>query len=231
MKRHFEELEDELKYRLLHMGSLVEEMIHWAVYSLLERTTDSLGKVHESEKEVNRLHIEIDDRCLKLLALYQPTAADLRFVMGATKINSDLERIGDQAVNIAQTTAHLLRQPQLEKKLFDIPRMAELAKRMVKDSLDAYVKRDVDLANSVVQRDEEEDQLKSEAFTVLMHLMQSDSSTIQRALSLILISRNLERIADHATNIAEDVIFMVLGKDIRHHAIDDAPQTASATIQ
>jgi phosphate transport system protein len=216
MKRHFEELEDELKYRLLHMGSLVEEMIHWAVYALLERTTDSLAKVHESEREVNRLHIEIDDRCLKLLALYQPAAADLRFVIGATKINSDLERIGDQAVNIAQTTAHLLKQPQLEKKLFDIPRMAELAKRMVKDSLDAYVKRDVELANSVVQRDAEEDQLKSEAFTVLMHLMQSDSSTVQRALSLILISRNLERIADHATNIAEDVIFMVLGKDIRH---------------
>jgi phosphate transport system protein len=231
MKRHFEELEDELKYRLLHMGSLVEEMIHWAVYSLIERTGESLEKVHEHEKEVNRLHIEIDDRCLKLLALYQPAAADLRFVMGAIKINSDLERIGDQAVNIAQTTAHVLQHPQLEKKLFDIPRMAELAKRMVKDSLDAYVKRDVDLANTVVQRDEEEDRLKSEAFTVLMHLMQSDSSTIQRAFSLILISRNLERIADHATNIAEDVIFMVLGKDIRHHLTDDTSEPAATDAQ
>ncbi len=220
MKRHFEELEEELKYRLLHMGSLVEEMIHMAVLSLLERSDKPLQKVHENEKEVNQLHIEIDDRCLKLLALYQPAAADLRFIVGALKINSDLERIGDQAVNIAQTSALLLNQPQLEKKLFDIPRMAELAKRMVKDSLDAYVKRDVDLARLVVSRDAEEDKLKSEAFHELMHLMQSDSSTINRALSLILISRNLERIADHSTNIAEDVIFMVLGKDIRHHVGD-----------
>ena len=118
---HFEELEDELKYRLLHMGSLVEEMIHWAVYSLLERTTDSLEKVHESEKEVNRLHIEIDDRCLKLLALYQPAAADLRFVIGATKINSDLERIGDQAVNIAQTTAAFAPAAATREKTFRHP--------------------------------------------------------------------------------------------------------------
>ena len=199
------------------MGSLVEEMIHLAVFGLLERNKEPLLKVHENEKEVNRLHIEIDDRCLKMLALYQPASADLRFIVGALKINSDLERIGDQAVNISQTTAIFLGHPQLEKKLFDIPRMAELAKRMVKDSLDAYVKKDVELARSVVQRDAEEDKLKSEAFHELMHLMQSDSSTIQRALSLILISRNLERIADHATNIAEDVIFMVLGKDIRHH--------------
>jgi phosphate transport system protein len=223
VKRHFEEVEEELKYRLLHMGSLVEEMIHLAVLSLLERNQETLKKVFENEREVNQLHIEIDDRCLKLLALFQPTAADLRFIMGAIKINSDLERIGDQAVNVSQTTEVLLRYPQLEKKLFDIPRMAELAKRMVKDSLDAYVKRDVDLARSVVARDSEEDQLKSEAFNELLQLMQADSSAINRALSLILISRNLERIADHATNIAEDVIFMVLGKDIRHHT-EDAPR-------
>ncbi len=222
LRRHYEEVEEELKYRLLHMGSLVEEMIHMAVLGLLERTKEPLQKVHENEKQVNQLHIEIDDRCLKLLALYQPASTDLRFVVGALKINSDLERIGDQAVNVSQTTSILLGHPQLEQKLFDIPRMAELAKRMVKDALDAYVKKDVDLARAVVQRDSEEDKLKSEAFHELMHLMQSDSSTIQRALSLILISRNLERIADHATNIAEDVIFMVLGKDIRHH-IEDIP--------
>lgn len=218
MKRHFEEVEEELKYRLLHMGSLVEEMIHLAVLSLVDRKKEPLSKVYQNEQEVNQLHIEIDDRCFKMLALFQPTATDLRFIMGAIKINSDLERIGDQAVNISQTTEVLLRYPQLEKKLFDIPRMAELAKKMVKDSLDSYVKRDVDLARSVVARDEEEDRLKSEAFNILLQLMQSDSSAVNRALSLILISRNLERIADHATNIAEDVIFMVLGKDIRHHA-------------
>lgn len=223
MKRHFEEVEEELRYRLLHMGSLTEEMIHLAVTALVDRTPKILEQVYSREKEVNELHIEIDDRCFKLLALYQPTAVDLRFIMGAIKINSDLERIGDQAVNVSQTTEVLLRYPQLERKLFDIPRMAELAKKMLKDSLDSYVKRDVDLARSVVARDSEEDRLKSEAFNELMQLMQADSSAINRALSLILISRNLERIADHTTNIAEDVIFMVLGKDIRHRAEELTP--------
>lgn len=227
MKRHLEELEDELKYRLLHMGSLVEEMIHIAVTSLLDRDRSTLEQVFEREKKVNHLHIEVDDRCFKLLALHQPAADDLRFIMGAVKINADLERIGDQAVNISQTTAFILEQPQLKKRLFDIPRMAELAKKMLKDALDAYVRKDVELARSVVARDAEEDKLKSEAFHELMQLMQEDSSTVQRALGLILISRNLERIADHATNIAEDVIFMVLGKDIRHHAEDAAPASAS----
>jgi phosphate transport system protein len=218
MHRHFEELEEELKYRLLNMGSLVEAMIHDAICCLLDRRSEYLDKVYAKEAEVNQLHIEIDDRCLNLLALYQPTAADLRFIMAAIKINSDLERIGDQAVNISQTSNVLLKLPELERKLFDIPRMAELAKRMVQDSLDSYVKKDVDLARSVIKRDAEEDKLKSESFHELMQLMQSDSSTVERALGLILISRNLERIADHATNVAEDVIFMVLGKDIRHHA-------------
>src|SRR5690349_17131193 len=124
MRRHIEEVEEELKYRLLHMGSLVEEMIHLAVTSLLDRSPATLDQVHVKEKEVNQLHIEIDDRCFKLLALYQPAADDLRFIMGAIKINSDLERIGDQAVNVSQTTAILLNFPQLKKKLFDIPRMA-----------------------------------------------------------------------------------------------------------
>ncbi|MFH2034155.1 MAG: phosphate signaling complex protein PhoU, partial [Candidatus Margulisiibacteriota bacterium] len=150
--------------------------------------------------------------------LHQPAATDLRFIIAAIKINSDLERIGDQAVNISQTTEILLDQPQLERKLLDIPRMAELAQSMLKDSLDAFVKKDVALAKTVLARDAEEDRLKSEGFNELMQLMQSDASTIQRALGLILISRNLERVADHATNIAEDVIFMALGQDIRHHA-------------
>lgn len=225
MKRHFEEVEEELKYRLLHMGSLVEEMIHLAVSGLIDRKKAPLERVYQNEAEVNGLHIEVDDRCFKMLALYQPTATDLRFVMGAIKINSDLERIGDQAVNISQTTEVLLRYPQLEKKLFDIPRMAELAKHMLKDSLDSYVKRDVELARSVVARDAEEDRLKSEAFNELLQLMQADSSAVNRAISLILISRNLERIADHATNIAEDVIFMVLGKDIRHNAEEPVQTT------
>ncbi len=227
MRRYFEEIEEELKNKLLHMGSLAEEMIHLATKALLERKEEFLKKVPQNEEEVNRLHIEIDDRCLKLLALHQPAAQDLRFIIAAVKINSDLERIADQAVNISENTAVLLNEPQLEKKPLDIPRMADLAKSMLKDSLDAFVKKDADLARSVIQRDDEEDKLKSHAFHELMRLMQSDSSTIQRALGLILIARNLERIADHATNIAEDVIFMTLGKDIRHHIEEkNASETA-----
>ncbi|MEK6543825.1 MAG: phosphate signaling complex protein PhoU [Elusimicrobiota bacterium] len=217
MQRHFEQIEEELKDRLLYMGSLAEEMIARAVQALVERKRESLAKVHTDEEQVNRLHIEIDERCLKLLALYQPAAADLRFIVACVKINADLERIADQAVNIAQTTDVLLGQPLLERKLLGIPRMAQVARGMLKDSLDAVVKKDPQAARSVVARDEEEDHLKSEAFRDLLSLMQSDPACIQRALGLILISRNLERIADHATNIAEDVIFMALGKDIRHH--------------
>jgi phosphate transport system protein len=216
MHRHFEEAEEQLKDRLLTMGGLVEQMIRLAMKGLLERKPETHDKVIAAEGLVNRLHMELDDRCMKLIALHQPAAQDLRFIMAAAKINSDLERIGDQAMNISETTSFLIQQPLLERKLFDIPRMTELAQTMVKDALDAFVKKDAALAQSVIHRDDEEDKLKSEAFHELMHLMQSDSSTIQRALCLILIARNLERIADHATNIAEDVIFMVLGKDIRH---------------
>jgi len=204
------------------MGSLVEEMIHLAVRGLVDGEETVLKRVFELEKEVNALHIEVDERCLKFIALHQPQATDLRFVLAAIKINSDLERIGDQAVNVSQTTSHIFQLPQKEKRLFDIPRMAELAKKMVKDALDAFVRRDVELARAVVKKDEEEDQLKSAAFNELLQLMQSNASNVHRALCLILISRNLERIADHATNIAEDVIFMVLGKDIRHHAEEKA---------
>ncbi|MEK7232387.1 MAG: phosphate signaling complex protein PhoU [Elusimicrobiota bacterium] len=218
MRRQFEEAEGELKNKILSMGSLAEEMIHSAIQGLAERKREPLQKVTTNEDEVNRLHIDIDNRCVNLIALHQPAATDLRFIIAAIKINSDLERIGDQAVNISQTAALLLDHPQLEKKLLNIPRMTELAQSMFKDSLDSFVKKDVALARTVLARDAEEDQLKSEAFNELMQLMQSDASTIQRALGLILIARNLERIADHATNIAEDVIFMTLGKDIRHHA-------------
>lgn len=224
MHRHFEEAEEDLKKQVLQMGGLAEEMIQLALQALRERDEDKLAKVMELEDRVNHYHIDVDDRCLKLTALYQPAAVDLRFVMAACKINSDLERIADQAVNISETATFLLKQPQLERKLLDIPRMADLASQMLKDSLDAFVAKDVGLARAVIARDDAEDQLKSESFHELMQIMQHDSSTIQRALGLILIARNLERIADHATNIAEDVIFMVLGKDIRHRA-ENAQET------
>ena len=214
MKRQFDgDLEDP-RGRLLRMGSLCEEMVHYAVKVVVERDESYVGEVQAWEREVNALHIEIDDVCLRLIALHQPAAGDLRLIAAAIKINSDLERVGDQAVNIAETGVYLCKEPKI--KLGDIPRMVEVAAGMLKDSLDAFARGDVDLARDVIKRDDEEDRLKSQTFNELVHLMQRDASAIQRGMDIILIARNLERIADHATNVAEDVIFMVLGKDIRH---------------
>lgn len=217
IERRFDRDLASLRESLLRMGGLCEEMIHTAVKLVIERDESLLDAVKEREEAVNGLHLEIDEFCLDLLALHSPAAKDLRLVAAAIKINADLERIGDQAVNVAETGSYLLRLPQM--KLGDVPRMAELASAMLKDSLDAFSRKDIELAKSVIRRDDEEDRLKSQTFNELRALMQSDASTIQRALDMILISRNLERIADHATNIAEDVIFMVVGKDIRHGAI------------
>jgi phosphate transport system protein len=216
VKRHFDAEMDDLRARLLRMGGLCEEMIHDAVKLILERDAVHLARVQDTERQVNQLHVEIDDVCLKLIALHQPAAGDLRMIAAALKINSDLERVGDQAVNIAETGVYLIKEPQI--KLGDIPRMVEVAVGMLKDSLDSFAKGDVDLARDVIRRDDEEDRLKSQTFNELLSLMQKDASAIQRGMDVILIARNLERVADHATNIAEDVIFMVLGKDIRHGA-------------
>jgi len=214
-RHHFEAELQALKQRLLHMGALVEERVHGAVQALVERRTDVAERIAASDAEINELHMEIDDRCLKLLALQQPMATDLRTIMAAQKINSDLERMGDQAVNVAQNVLKLLMHPPL-RPLLTIPRMTELAENMMRDSLDAFVRRDVALARSVLQRDDEVDELKDQVFRVLLTHMMADTGTIERALTLILISRNVERIADHATNIAEDVIFMVEARDVRH---------------
>ena len=221
MKRHFDEDLDALRGRLLRMGSLCEEMIQYAVKLVAERKESLLDEVRKREDEVNNLHIEIDDRAIKLLALHQPAAGDLRLIAAAIKINSDLERVGDQAVNIAETGVYLCREPKM--RLYDVPRMMELASSMLKDSLDAFARKDVELARQVIKKDDEEDRLKSQTFNELVQLMQSDASTIQRAMDVILIARNLERVADHATNIAEDVIFMVLAQDIRHRHAEEAP--------
>lgn len=214
MKRQFDADLEDLRGRLLRMGSLCEEMVHYAVKVVVERDEKNLAPVQAWESQVNALHIEIDEVCLRLIALHQPAAGDLRLIAAAIKINSDLERVGDQAVNIAETGVYLLKEPTI--KLGDIPRMVEVAAGMLKDSLDAFSRGDVDLAREVIKRDDEEDRLKSQTFNELVTLMQSDASAIQRGMDIILIARNLERIADHATNIAEDVIFMVIGKDIRH---------------
>jgi phosphate transport system protein len=218
-RHHFESEMQALKSQLLTMGGLVENRIHRAVDSLIHRNEAEAEKVIESDVEINNLQIEIDERCLKILATQTPVAVDLRFIAAAMKINSDLERMGDQAVNIAESTLKCLGQPPL-KPFIDLPRMASLAQEMTRDSLDAFVRRDADLARDVLRRDDVVDDLKDQIFRELLTYMMADPGTIERALSLILISRNLERVADHATNIAEDVIFMVEAKDVRHHRVE-----------
>ena len=198
------------------MGSLVEAQTNKALVALMERRGELCKTVIEGDAAVNRLQIEIDDRCLKMLALQQPMATDLRLITSAMKMGADIERIGDQAVNIAETALRLLETPPL-KPVIDIAEMAEIAQKMTRDALDAFVRRDAGLAREVLHRDDKVDQLKDRVFRVLLTHMMADPGTIERALGLILISRNLERIADHATNIAEDVIFLVEAKDVRHH--------------
>ena len=214
-RHHFETELQALKKRLLNMGALVEERVHGSIRALMERNLDAAHAIATGDAEVNALQIEIDDRCLKLLALQQPMASDLRLITSAMKINADLERIGDQAVNIAENALQMLNAPPL-KPIIDLPRMAEMAEHMTRDSLDAFVRRDPALARQVLGQDDEVDSLKDTIFRVLLTYMMADPGTIERALSLILISRNLERIADHATNIAEDVIFLVEARDVRH---------------
>ena len=221
-RHHFEAELQGLRNRLLTMGGLVEERVHRAVQSLIHRKEEEAQRIIAGDNEINDLQMEIDNRCLKLLATQTPLAVDLRLITSAMKINADLERIGDQAVNIAESVLVLIPQPPL-KPLIDIPRMATIAEKMITDSLDAFVKRDAELARDVLRRDDEVDELKDQVFRELLTYMMADPGTIQRALSLILISRNLERVADHATNIAEDVIFITEAKDVRHHAGVEKP--------
>ncbi len=219
MERHFERDLEELKQRLLWMGSLAERAVHQAMLSVLEADEKSAQQVLSEEDTINDLQIEIDERVVQLLALYQLMAADLRFVLAVSRINVDLERIGDQAVNIAQSAQHILRHPRV-KPYVDLPRMTELAEEMVRDSLNAFVRRDVDLAKSVLTRDDQVDQLRNQIFRELLTYMMGDSSVVFSAFELILVAKNLERIGDHATNIAEDAIYIIAGQDVRHHALD-----------
>jgi phosphate transport system protein len=217
--RHFQEELQQLKERLLEMGGLAEDRVRLALRALVERDGALVDKVLAGDDDINGLHIEIDDRCFKLLALHQPMAVDLRAIVAAVKINTDLERVGDLAVNIAEAVLRYLRHPPV-KELIDIPRMAEIAQEMLRDALDAYVRRDTVMARTVLNRDDELDMLKTSVFRELLDHMLNDPGTIEPALDLILISRHLERIGDHATNVAEDVIFMVSAKDVRHHRED-----------
>ena len=215
MQRHFHEELEALKQTLLAMGGLVEDQIRRVMRALLERDGVLAQEVIDRDARVNAYDVEVDEKCVELLALNQPAASDLRFITTAMKIVTDLERIGDQAVNIAQRALELHQEPQL-KPYVDLPRMAEMAQRMVKESLDAFVTRDTELARRVCGEDAAVDALKEQIFRELLTFMMGDPRTIPRALRLILISRFMERVADHATNIAEMVIYMVEGKMVRH---------------
>ncbi|MEK7363048.1 MAG: phosphate signaling complex protein PhoU [candidate division NC10 bacterium] len=215
MQRHFHEELEGLKQTLLAMGALVEDQIHRVMRALVERDDGLAQEVIDRDRQVNAYDVEVDEKCVELLALHQPAAGDLRFITTAMKIVTDLERIGDQAVNIAQRAIELNREPQL-KPYIDLPRMAESAARMVKESLDAFVNRDTALARRVCAEDAAVDALKEQVFRELLTFMMEDARTIPRAIRLILISRFLERVADHATNIAEMVIYLVEGKMVRH---------------
>ncbi len=213
-KKYEEELK-KLRDDILSMGGLVEDQIQKAVSSLVDRDSKLAEVIIERDKEVNTLDVEIDDLCIRLLALHQPTARDLRFITTALKITTDLERVGDMAVNICERALELNQEPQL-KPYIDIPRMAQIAQRMIRESLDAFVREDTDLALKVCKDDEQVDNLNSQIFRETISFMIEGPHTINRAMKIGFISKYLERIADHATNIAEMVVFMVKGKSIRH---------------
>ena len=214
--RHFQEELEALQGRLLEMGGLAEERVRAAVEGLVSRDLHVIERVLYGDEPINALHVEIDSRCFKLLALHQPMAIDLRAIVAAVKINTDLERVGDLAVNIAEAAKRYVTHPPV-KKLIDIPQMGDISQGMLRDALDAFVRRDTTLAHQVLNEDDRLDGLKTQIFRELLQYMLKDPATVEPALDLILVSRHLERIGDHATNIAEDVIFMVSALDVRHH--------------
>lgn len=215
MERPFDEELKGLKAKILEMAAYAEESIAFAVRCLKDRNEALVSEVMKREESINYLEIEIDELCMRLLALRQPMAADLRFITSAMKITSDLERIGDQAVNIIENAHHVLKAAPL-KPLVDMPVMGEISERMVRDSLNALVEKDCSLANRVFEEEKKVDAYRDQIFRVLLTYMMADPGTIERALALILISRNLERVGDHATNIAEEVIYLVEGREVRH---------------
>lgn len=214
--RHFEQELEKLKAKLLEMSALVESAIYRSVQGVVEKSEELAQQVLRNEARVNQLEIEIDDMAISLLALQAPLAMDLRLITAAIKINNDLERMGDLSVSIAQSALALMREPVI-RPMIDIPHIAGLAQSMVRKALDAFVNRDADMARSVLASDDAVDNMRTASFHELMSFMEKNPQQISQALWLLSVIRNLERIADHATNIAEDVLFMVKGIDVRHH--------------
>jgi phosphate transport system protein len=215
MERHFDEELKTLKEKILQMGAMVEEQIANAIKALVERDSDLARLVIEKDHRVNALDVEVDEDCLRLIALHQPMAGDLRFLTTAMKISTELERMSDLAENISERVIELTEEPQL-KPYIDIPRMAQHAQRMVKESLDAFVNRNAELARKVCRDDDFIDDLNRQIFRELLSFMIEDPETTTRAIRITFVSKYLERIADHATNVAELVVYMVEGKIIRH---------------
>jgi len=215
--RHFSAELDELSNKLLEMAGLVESAIHRSVRSLVEQDRELAQQVIRDEPQINKMEMEIDGVATRLLALRQPVARDLRFLTAALKINTDLERMGDLANHIAERSLSLMHHP-LVKPMTDIPKMASLVQSMLLKCLEAFVKGDADLARSVLLSDDDVDRLRDGLYSELMGAMQHDPGIVPAAVDLIFVARNLERIGDHTTNIAEDVVYLVKGIDVRHHA-------------
>ena len=218
MQRHFHDELNQVKQKTLRLGSLVEDMVERAVTALVDGDSAAAEETIADDRKVDALEVEIDDACMRLLALHQPAAGDLRFITTAMKISTDLERSADQAVNICQRAIELSEEPPL-KPYIDIPIMSQLAQKMLRDSLDAFVRKDGQLARAVIQADAKVDALKSQIFRELLTFMMEDPRTIRRGINIVLVSRHLERIADHATNIAEMVVFLAEGTNIRHSSL------------
>ncbi len=221
MERHFDHELKALKEQLLLMGGRAEGVVRKSIESLRRGDQALAQQVFEEDRAIDRLEIDVEERCLRLLALQQPLAGDLRFITAALKISNDLERVGDHAVNIAGGTTRLAGKPLL-KPLVDIPRMADLAVGMLHESLDAFVRRDAESARRLVRRDDAVDDLNRQVFRELLSYMIEDPSTITRAMELVLVARNLERIADLATNVAEEVVFIAEARIIKHHTDEHA---------
>jgi len=219
MPRHFEQELQELNERVLWMASLSERAVHDATHSVLDSDENLAHAVLEQENVINDMQIEVDDRIVQLVAQVQPMATDLRVLLALGRINSDLERIGDQAVNIAQSGLRILRHPRV-KPYVDLPRMSELAEGMVRDSIRALIDRNIEMAQAVLTRDDQVDALRDQIFREMLTYMMENSAVVFSSFELILMAKNLERIGDHATNIAEDVIYIVQGRDVRHNAMD-----------
>jgi phosphate transport system protein len=216
MRTRFQQGLDELREKLLRMGGLAEQAVDRACQAYVERDLKRCNMVLENETLINIAEREIDELAFDLLALQQPMAVDLRFILAVTKINSDLERVGDQAVNIAERVMDMVELPPAELPV-DIPRMAAAVSAMVRRALESFIEGKAELAQAVLEMDNVVDRMRDEAFITLVHTMNERPAVTRQALDALLVARNLERVADHATNIAEDVIFWVRGADVRHN--------------